>query len=92
LANVETFIRELWNIAFIKRGEIMIQIQIKQNDYFLEMKFVDQMNKLKNITIASKIKVNEVILKQIEPKLYWLKYWTVKTSELTNGLVVGIER
>jgi CPA2 family monovalent cation:H+ antiporter-2 len=30
-------IRELLgvNIAFIKRGEIMIQIQIKQNDYFL---------------------------------------------------------
>jgi CPA2 family monovalent cation:H+ antiporter-2 len=28
-------IRELWvNIAFIKRGEIMIQIP-KQNDYFL---------------------------------------------------------
>jgi CPA2 family monovalent cation:H+ antiporter-2 len=62
------------NIAFIKRGEIMIQIQIKQNDYFLRWNLCYWIRwKLKNLLFLTKHEIeipkkvnNEVILKQIE--------------------------
>jgi CPA2 family monovalent cation:H+ antiporter-2 len=79
-------IRELLgvNIAFIKRGEIMIQTN-KTERLFPgdEICVIGSDDKLKNLLFLTKHEIeipkkvnNEVILKQIElqRKLYWLKY------------------
>lgn len=103
----EIRIRELIgvNIAFIKRGEIMIQVPNKTERLFpgdeicvigsdeQVKEFATFLNK-HEIEIPKKVN-NEVILKQIELQnedFIGLSIGRSKLRELTNGLVVGIER
>jgi CPA2 family monovalent cation:H+ antiporter-2 len=93
------------NIAFIKRGEIMIQIPNKTERLFPgdEICVIGSDAQVKEfalfltkheIEIPKKVN-NEVILKQIELQnedFIGVSIGRSKLRELTNGLVVGIER
>ena len=103
----EVRIRELMgvNIAFIKRGEIMIQIPNKTERLFPgdeicvigsdeQVKEFAQFLRKHEIEVPKKV-TNEVILKQIELQnedFIGQSIGQSKLRELTNGLVVGIER
>lgn len=103
----EIRIRELMgiNIAFIKRGEIMIQIPNKTERLFpgdeicvigsdAQIKEFADFLRQNEIEVPKEVN-NDIILKQIELKNEDFIGQTIGRSKLreqTNGLVVGIER
>lgn len=93
------------NIAFIKRGELTIQIPNKlerlfPGDEICVIGTDEQVEQFSNYLSAHEIKVpkktsNDLVLKQIElnnPEFIGVTVGQSKLRERTNGLLVGIER
>ncbi|SDX67541.1 cation:proton antiporter domain-containing protein [Flavobacterium degerlachei] len=93
------------NIAFIKRGELTIQIPNKlerlfPGDEICVIGTDEQVEQFSNFLSTHEIKVpkktsNDLVLKQIElnnPEFIGVSVGQSKLRERTNGLLVGIER